>query len=80
MADFAAITLRPSAPTAHHGHITTAHAGGFNRDVIAVGNAENCIARVLAELRKPCPDNARALKLAQAALAAVQYVGCEVIQ
>lgn len=74
-----AASVRPSAQHAHHGHITTAaHAGDFNRDVIAVGNAENAIARVLFELRKPYPDNARALKLALAALAAVQYVGLEV--
>ena len=73
-------SVRTSAQTAHHGHITTtAHAGDFNRDVIAVGNAENAIARVLAELRKPQPDNARALKLAQAALMAVSLVG-EVLQ
>lgn len=75
-----ATTLRPSAQPAHHGQPTAAHAGDFNRDVIAVGNAENCIARVLFELRKPQPDTTRALKLAQAALAAVQYVGVEVLQ
>ena len=74
-----AASVRTSAPTAHHGHITPAHAGDFNRDVIAIGNAENAIARVLAELRKPQPDNARALKLAQAALMAVSLVG-EVLQ
>lgn len=74
-------SVRPSAQTAHHGHITTtAHAGNhFNRDVIAVGNAENAIARVLAELRKPRPDNARALKLAQSAMLAIGLVG-EVLQ
>jgi hypothetical protein len=80
MADFTAITVRPSAHPTPSAYTPTAQAGDFNRDVIAVGNAENAIARVLFELRKPCPDNARALKLAQAALAAVQYVGCEVIQ
>ena len=75
-----AASVRPSAQLAHHGHITPAHTGDFNRDVLAVGNAENAIARVLFELRKPQPDNARALKLAQAALMAVQYVGVEVLQ
>lgn len=81
-----AASVRPSAPTANHGHPfpthrdTLHHTGDFNRDVIAVGNAENAIARVLFELRKPQPDNARALKLAQAAMAAVQYVGVEVLQ
>ena len=81
-----ATTQRTSAPTAHHGHTlptyrdTPAHVDNFNRDVLAVGNAENAIARVLFELRKPQPDNARALKLAQAALMAVQYVGVEVLQ
>ena len=79
MADVSAITVRPSAQHAHHGHITTAaHAGDFNRDLFAVANAENALARVLAELRKPRPDNARALKLAQSAMLAVQYVGAEV--
>jgi hypothetical protein len=73
-----ATTQRPSAHPTPSAYTPTAHTGDFNRDVIAVGNAENCIARVLAELRKPCPDNARALKLALAALAAVQYVGLEV--
>ncbi|MFW9595087.1 MAG: hypothetical protein ACMV1D_06275 [Macromonas sp.] len=58
---------------------TPAHAGDFNRDVIAVGNAENAIARVLFELRKPQPDNARALKLAQSAMLAIHLVG-EVLQ
>ena len=81
-----AASLRPSAQLAHHGHTlptyrdTPAHVDNFNRDVLAVGNAENAIARVLFELRKPQPDNARALKLAQAALMAVQYVGVEVLQ
>ena len=76
-----ATTPRPSAQPAHHGQPTAAHAGNhFNRDVIAVGNAENCIARVLFELRKPQPDTTRALKLAMAAMAAVQYVGVEVLQ
>lgn len=81
-----AASVRPSAPAAHHGHTlptyrdTPAYASHtFNRDVIAVGNAENAIARVLAELRKPCPDNARALKLAQAAMLAIGLVG-EVLQ
>lgn len=74
-----AASMRHSAHPAH-GHTFHAHAGNtFNRDVIAVGNAENAIARVLAELRKPQPDNARALKLAQAALMAVNLVG-EVLQ
>lgn len=58
---------------------TPAHTDGFNRDLFAVANAENAIARVLAELRKPRPDNARALKLAQSALMAVNLVG-EVLQ
>jgi hypothetical protein len=76
----ATTALRPSAQTAHHGRITpTAHAGDFNRDLFAVANAENAIARVLFELRKPQPDNARALKLAQSALMAVNLVG-EVVQ
>lgn len=81
-----AASVRTSAQHAHHGHTfpthrdTLVHPGDFNRDVIAVGNAENAIARVLFELRKPQPDNARALKLAQAAMAAVQYVGVEVLQ
>ena len=80
MADVSAITVRPSAQHAHHGHITTAaHAGDFNRDLFAVANAENAIARVLFELRKPQPDNARALKLAQSAMLAVNLVG-EVLQ
>lgn len=70
-----ATTQRPSAHPTPSAYTPTAHAGDFNRDVLAVGNAENAIARVLFELRKPCPDNARALKLALAALAAVQYVG-----
>lgn len=51
----------------------------FNRDVMCVGNAENAIARVLFELRKANPDNARALKLALSALTAVQLIG-EVLQ
>lgn len=76
----ATTAMRPSAHPAHHGRITTpAHAGDFNRDLFAVANAENALARVLAELRKPRPDNARALKLAQAALMAVNLVG-EVLQ
>ena len=76
----ATTALRPSAPAAHHGHITTAaHAGDFNRDLFAVANAENALARVLAELRKPRPDNARALKLAQSAMLAIGLVG-EVLQ
>lgn len=79
MADFAAITLRPSAHPTPSAYTPTPHVDNFNRDVIAVGNAENAIARVLFELRKPCPDNARALKLAQAALMAVGLVG-EVLQ
>ncbi len=74
-----AASVRTSAPTAHHGHITTAHTGDFNRDLFAVANAENAIARVLFELRKPCPDNARALKLAQSAMLAIGLVG-EVLQ
>lgn len=83
MADVSAISVR-TAP-AHHGNPfptyrdTPAHTGDFNRDVIAVGNAENAIARVLAELRKPRPDNARALKLAQSAMLAIGLVG-EVLQ
>lgn len=75
----ATTALRPSAQTAHHGHITTPHTGDFNRDVLAVGNAENAIARVLFELRKPQPDTARALKLAQSAMLAIGLVG-EVLQ
>lgn len=51
----------------------------FDRDVLAIGNAENAIARVLFELRKPQPDNARALKLAQSAMLAIHLVG-EVLQ
>lgn len=98
-----AASVRPCAPTAHHGHTlptyrdTPAHAGNagatgnypvanqtdaghtFNRDVLAIGNAENAIARVLFELRKPQPDNARALKLAQSAMLAIHLVG-EVVQ
>lgn len=83
MADVSAISVR-TAP-AHHGNPfpthrdTLHHTGDFNRDVIAVGNAENAIARVLAELRKPRPDNARALKLAQSAMLAIGLVG-EVLQ
>ncbi len=76
----ATTALRPSAQHAHHGHITTAaHAGDFNRDLFAVANAENALARVLAELRKPRPDTARALKLAQSAMLAIGLVG-EVLQ
>lgn len=81
-----ATTQRTSAQLTRHGHTlptyrdTPAHVYNFSRDVLAVGNAENAIARVLFELRKPQPDNARALKLAQAAMAAVQYVGVEVLQ
>ena len=97
-----AASVRPCAPTAHHGHTlpmyrdTPAHtgnagatgnypaanqtdAGDFNHDVLAIGNAENAIARVLFELRKPQPDNARALKLAQSAMLAIHLVG-EVVQ
>ena len=74
-----AASMRPSAQPAHHGQPTAATAGDFNRDVIAIGNAENAIARVLAELRKPRPDNARALKLAQSAMLAIGLVG-EVLQ
>lgn len=70
-------SVRTSAPPPTTGTLP-AHVDNFNRDVLAVGNAENAIARVLSELRKPQPDNARALKLAQAAMAAVQYVGVEV--
>lgn len=73
-----AASVRPSAHPTPSAYTPTAHVDNFNRDVIAVGNAENAIARVLFELRKPQPDNARALKLALAALAAVQYVGLEV--
>lgn len=79
-----AASVRTSAPTAHHGHTLptyrdTPHTGDFNRDVLAVGNAENAIARVLFELRKPRPDTARALKLAQSAMLAIGLVG-EVLQ
>ncbi|MFW9594875.1 MAG: hypothetical protein ACMV1D_05200 [Macromonas sp.] len=72
-------SVRTSAQTAHHGHTLPAHVDNFNRDVLAVGNAENAIARVLFELRKPQPDNARALKLAQSAMLAIHLVG-EVLQ
>lgn len=65
----------PSAytPTAHH-------AGNFNRDVIAIANIENALQRVMYELKKASPDMARAQKLTLAAMAAVQYVGYEVLQ
>ena len=76
----ATTALRPSAQTAHHGHITTAHAGDFNRDVIAIANIENALQRVMYELKKANPDMARAQKLTLAAMAAVQYVGVEVLQ
>ena len=76
----ATTALRPSAQTAHHGHITTAHAGDFNRDVIAIANIENALQRVMYELKKVNPDMARAQKLTLAAMAAVQYVGVEVLQ
>ena len=75
-----AASLRPSAQLAHHGHITTAHAGDFNRDVIAIANIENALQRVMYELKKASPDMARAQKLTLAAMAAVQYVGVEVLQ
>ena len=77
----ATTALRPSAPAAHHGHITTAaHTGDFNRDVIAIANIENALQRVMYELKKASPDMARAQKLTLAAMAAVQYVGVEVLQ
>ena len=80
MADITAITVRTApAHTLPTYRDTPAHTGDFNRDVLAVGNAENAIARVLFELRKPCPDNARALKLAQSAMLAIHLVG-EVVQ
>ena len=81
-----AASVRPSAPTAHHGHTlptyrdTPAHAGDFNRDLFAVANAENALQRVMYELKKVNPDMARAQKLTLAAMAAVQYVGVEVLQ
>ena len=74
-----ATTQRPSAHPTPSAYTPTAHASGFNRDVLAIGNAENAIARVLFELRKPQPDNARALKLAQSAMLAIHLVG-EVVQ
>ena len=75
-----AASVRPSAQHAHHGHITTANAGDFNRDVIAIANIENALQRVMYELKKVNPDMARAQKLTLAAMAAVQYVGVEVLQ
>lgn len=81
MADVSAITVRPSAQHAHHGHITATHTDGFNRDVIAIANIENALQRVMYELKKVNPDMARAQKLTLAAMAAVQYVGAlEVLQ
>lgn len=74
-------SVRPRTPqtptTGHTAYSETfaVSAPTFNRDVMCVGNAENCIARVLHELRKPQPDNARALKLALSALTAVQLIG-----
>lgn len=55
-------------------------AGDFNRDVIAIANIENALQRVMYELKKANPDMARAQKLTLAAMAAVQYVGVEVLQ
>lgn len=75
-----AASLRPSAQLAHHGHITTANAGDFNRDVIAIGNAENALQRVMYELKKASPDMARAQKLTLAAMAAVDYIGQGTLQ
>lgn len=78
-------SVRPCTPqtptTGHTAYSETfaVSAPTFNRDVMCVGNAENCIARVLHELRKPRPDNARALKLAQSAMLAIGLVG-EVLQ
>lgn len=59
---------------------TPAHTDGFNRDVIAIANIENALQRVMYELKKANPDMARAQKLTLAAMAAVQYVGVEVLQ
>ena len=74
-------SVRPSAQHAHHGHTLPAHhAGDFNRDVIAIANIENALQRVMYELKKASPDMARAQKLTLAAMAAVQYVGVEVLQ
>lgn len=75
-----AASVRPSAQHAHHGHITTANAGDFNRDVIAIGNAENALQRVMYELKKASPDMARAQKLTLAAMAAVDYIGQGTLQ
>ena len=81
-----AASVRPSAQHAHHGHTlptyrdTPAHTGDFNRDVIAIANIENALQRVMYELKKVNPDMARAQKLTLAAMAAVQYVGVEVLQ
>ena len=82
----ATTAMRPSAPTANHGHPfpthrdTLHHTGDFNRDVIAIANIENALQRVMYELKKANPDMARAQKLTLAAMAAVQYVGVEVLQ
>ena len=73
-----AASVRTSAHPTPSAYTPTAHTGDFNRDVLAIGNAENAIARVLFELRKPQPDNARALKLAQSAMLAIHLVGAEV--
>lgn len=76
-----AAPVRTSAHPTPSAYTPTAHTGNhFNRDVIAIGNAENAIARVLFELKKANPDMARAQKLTLAAMAAVQYVGAEVLQ
>ena len=76
-----AASVRPSAQHAHHGHITTAaHAGDFNRDVIAIANIENALQRVMYELKKANPDMARAQKLTLAAMAAVDYIGQGALQ
>ncbi len=75
-----AASVRTSAQTAHHGQTFPAHTGDFNRDLIAIANIENALQRVMYELKKASPDMARAQKLTLAAMAAVQYVGVEVLQ
>ena len=75
-----AASVRPCAHPTPSAYTPTAHAGDFNRDVIAIANIENALQRVMYELKKVNPDMARAQKLTLAAMAAVQYVGVEVLQ
>ena len=75
-----AASVRPCAHPTPSAYTPTVHAGDFNRDVIAIANIENALQRVMYELKKASPDMARAQKLTLAAMAAVQYVGVEVLQ